>query len=37
MERETLAVRARTGEDLGSFTLEEIARRLGDEDRNRVN
>jgi threonyl-tRNA synthetase len=37
MENGTLAVRTRTGEDLGSFSLEEIAQRLTDEDRNRVN
>jgi len=37
MENGTLAVRTRTGQDLGSFTLEEIVRRLGDEDRKRVN
>jgi threonyl-tRNA synthetase len=33
----TLAVRTRTGEDLGGFSLEAIARRLADEDRDRVN
>ena len=37
MENGTLAVRTRTGEDLGSFSLENIAQRLIDEDRNRVN
>jgi threonyl-tRNA synthetase len=37
MENGTLAVRTRTGEDLGSIPLDEIARRLCDEDRNRVN
>lgn len=36
MESGTLAVRTRTGEDLGSMSLEDIARRLGDEDRQRV-
>jgi threonyl-tRNA synthetase len=37
MENGTLAVRTRTGEDLGSIPLDEIARRMCDEDRNRVN
>jgi threonyl-tRNA synthetase len=36
MENGTLAVRTRTGENLGSFSLEQIAGRLGEEDRNRV-
>ncbi len=37
MENGTLAVRTRTGEDLGSIPLDEITRRVSDEDRNRVN
>jgi len=36
MENGTLAVRTRTGEDLGSMAVEEIADRMSDEDRNRV-
>ena len=36
MESGTLAVRTRTGEDLGSIPLDEIASRMSDEDRNRV-
>ena len=37
MENRSLAVRTRTGEDLGSMSLEEIAQRLSDENANRVN
>jgi threonyl-tRNA synthetase len=36
MENGTLAVRTRTGEDLGSMTVEEIAGRMSEENRNRV-
>jgi threonyl-tRNA synthetase len=37
MDSATLAVRTRTGEDLGVFTLDDLARRLCDEDRQRLN
>lgn len=33
VERRALAVRTRTGEDLGSFTIDEVAKRLTEEDR----
>ncbi len=36
MENRSLAVRTRTGEDLGSMPVEEIAQRLSDENANRV-
>jgi threonyl-tRNA synthetase len=37
MESGTLAVRTRTGEDLGGLALDDVARRLSEEDRKRVN
>jgi threonyl-tRNA synthetase len=37
MENRSLAVRTRTGEDLGSMALEDIAQRLSEENANRVN